>query len=505
MVRSFFGGTKPPPGLKECNEMSCRLAAGGPAGKLPALRKHSGVREDCRLKEMIRRILLLFLAMLFSVGASVRTGSSAPGGDTSAEIGAHRGPFVVQTLPGGKPDSNRDRRLEAGGPAGRMPVLRGRTDDRFVVHVTPEMLQHSRINNILYFAGEAYAMAILLFILSTRISARLRDAAMRVVKQPFLLTIVYFSLLSIVTAILEFPLTYYGSFVVPHEFALTHQSFGGWLADFGKAFGVSVIIGAPIAALAMLAIRLFRRWWIVLWLGTIPVTIIGVVVWPLFIDPLFNDFVPLRDPVLRSELLAEASRAGIEGSRVYQVDKSKQTTTMNAYVTGLGPSKRIVLWDTLLAKMDRDEILAVMGHEMGHYVLHHLWKGLAFTVVISFVVTLVLQPALEWMLTRHGSRWSVSSPTDPAALPALMLIVSLATFLLSPAINGFSRHVEHEADVFGLELTHRNEPMASAFVKLTEDSKGDPCPNAFIEWWRYSHPSAAKRIDFALRYRPGRS
>jgi STE24 endopeptidase len=373
-------------------------------------------------------------------------------------------------------------------------------DPRFVVHVTPEMLRHSRIQDILYFTGQAYAIAMLLFVLATRVSARLRDTASRLGRRPFLVAMLYFALLSAVTAVLELPLDYYSGFVVPHQFALTHQTLADWSIELAKGFAVNIALGAPIAALALFAIRRYRRWWLPLWLGTLPVSIIGVVIFPLFIDPLFNNFVPLKDPVLRAQLLAEASRAGIEGSRVYQVDKSKQTTTMNAYVTGLGPSKRIVMWDTLLAKMNREEVLAVMGHEMGHYKLHHLWKGLAFALLISFIVTITLQPVTERLIARYGARWGISAAADPAALPLILAIVSLSTFLLSPAINGFSRHVEHEADVFGLELTHLREPMASAFVKLTEDSKAIPNPNAFIEWWRYSHPSAEKRIAFALEW-----
>jgi STE24 endopeptidase len=384
--------------------------------------------------------------------------------------------------------------------AGALPA-KPASDRHFEVRVTPEMLRHSRISNVLYFTFELFGILMLVVILATGLSARLRNLAARITRRHFLMAMLYFVFLSSVTALLELPLTYYAGFTVPHEFALTHQTFWNWLSDYGKGFAVNLAIGAPIAALALFAIRHFRRWWLVLWLGSIPITLIGIIVWPLFIDPLFNDFVPLRDPVLKQELLAEASRAGIEGGRVYQVDKSKQTTTMNAYVTGIGPSKRIVMWDTLLEKMDRDEILSVMGHEMGHYVLNHLWKGLAFALLITLVVTVVAQPSLEWLIRRYGEAWRISSVWDPAALPALLLIVSILTFLLSPAINGFSRHVEHEADAFGLELTHMNEATASAQVKLSEDSKSDPSPNAFIEWWRYTHPSAAKRIRFALTYK----
>src|SRR5205085_8388285 len=203
------------------------------------------------------------------------------------------------------------------------------------------------------------------------------------------------ALLSVITTAFEFPLSFYAGFIVPHQFDLTNQTFGSWIGDFAKAFAVDVLIGALIAALALLGIRRVRRWWIVLWLGSIPLIILGVIITPLIIDPLFNKFEPLKDVQLRNDLLAQASRAGIEGSRVYEVDKSKQTKEMNAYVTGLGVSKRIVLWDTLLQKVDHDEILAVMGHEMGHYVLHHMWTGIAFGVAVSLFGFLIAQIAYE--------------------------------------------------------------------------------------------------------------
>ncbi len=373
---------------------------------------------------------------------------------------------------------------------------------RFVVHVTREMILHSRIQDALYFIDFLYGAGVLILLLQTRISARLRDIAARTVRWRFVVAMIFFALFSVVVTGIEFPLSCYQGFVVPHQFNLTNQTFASWMGDFAKGLGVDLAIGPVIAALAVLGIRRVRRWWIVLWIGSIPLIILGVVITPVIIDPLFNKFEPLKDEVLRRDLLTEASHAGIEGSRVYQVNKSKQTKTMNAYVTGLGPSKRIVLWDTLLAKLDHDEILAVMGHEMGHYVLHHVWKGLAFGVALAFVVFFVGQKIYERGLMRWGVQWGITERADPAALPWLLLIASVIGFVLSPITSGFSRHIEHQADKFGLELTHLNEPMASSFVKFAEDSKHDPNPPRFIEWWRYSHPAAQRRIDFALHYRP---
>lgn len=371
-----------------------------------------------------------------------------------------------------------------------------------VVHVTPEMIRHSRINIALYFINTIAGIGILMLILATGWSAGLRNVAQRFGRWSFVVAMVYFVLFSLVTVALTFPLDFYGGFVVPHQFDLTNQTFGGWFGDFAKGVGVNLVIGAPIAALALLGIRRIRRWWLVLWVGSIPLILLGVLATPLIIDPLFNDFRPLRDASLRQALLDQASHAGIEQSRVFEVDKSKQTKTMNAYVTGIGPSARIVMWDTLLAKLDRDEILAVMGHEMGHYVLNHLWKGMAFGIGISFLGFWIAQRLFEWGFARWGARWRLESRGDPAALPWLLAVASLLAFLMSPIYSSYSRHIEHQSDIFGLELTHKNVAMASSFVKFAEDSKADPRPPRFIEWWCYSHPSLGRRIDFVMAYKP---
>jgi STE24 endopeptidase len=275
-----------------------------------------------------------------------------------------------------------------------------------------------------------------------------------------------------------------------------------WMTDELKGLIIGLVLSAVIGALALLVIRKLKRWWLVLWMGTIPLILLLVVIQPVILDPVFNKFEPLKNRQLKQELLTLASRAGIEGGNVYQVDKSKQTKTMNAYVNGIGPTKRIVMWDTLLAKMTDDEVLAVMGHEMGHYVMWHMWKGLAFFLALAFVVYYYGQGIHDRGLARWGRKWGFTEPGDPASVPWLLLIVSVIGFLLSPIVAGFSRHLEHNADIFSLELTHLNEPMARAFVKLSEDSKSDPSPHPFIEFWRYSHPAIARRIEFALSYKP---
>jgi len=373
-----------------------------------------------------------------------------------------------------------------------------RAEKRTEVRVTEEMVRHSRIGDILYFVGTAWSLGVLLLILGAGWSRKLRDVSERIARWPFVAAMLFVVLFTLLSTLLEFPLTYYSGFVVPHQFDLTDQTFPAWLWDETKGLLISIAISAPLVALMLLAMRKIRRWWLVVWLASIPLIIFFIVIAPVFLDPVFNKFVPLKDQVLKQKLLDLASKAGIEGGRVYEVDKSKQTRTMNAYVTGIGPTKRIVMWDTILAKMNHDELLAVMGHEMGHYVLKHMWKGLGFGLVISFFVLLIGQKFYERGLGRFGIR----GPGDPASFPWFLVVVSVITFFLTPVLTGYSRWQEHQSDIFSLEMTHDNVSMASAFVKLSEDSKSNPRPHPFIEFWRYSHPSIARRVEFALAYKP---
>ena len=195
---------------------------------------------------------------------------------------------------------------------GLKPAAAPRGERRLEVRVTPEMLRHSRINDVLYFVDVAYGIGALLLVLGVGWSARFRDIASRTARKTFLAAMLYFVLLSLALTVIQFPLDFYGGFVVPHQFDLTNQSFGGWMGDFAKAFAVNLVIGAPLAALALLVIRKIRQWWVVLWLGSIPLIILAIVATPLIIDPLFNKFEPLRDETLRRALLARLARIARE-------------------------------------------------------------------------------------------------------------------------------------------------------------------------------------------------
>jgi Zn-dependent protease with chaperone function len=379
------------------------------------------------------------------------------------------------------------------------PKPEGRTgDERFEVRITDEMIRHSRIRDVLYFVGNAWTIAILAVLMKVGAAGKMKRLAERVTKNPFVVAMLTIGLFLTATSILSFPLTYYSGYHVTHQFDLSDQSLGGWMVDLLKGLSVNYAILMPVGALALLGMRRVKRWWIALWLGSIPFILTGAIIQPILLDPIFNNFEPLQDQVLRQKLLDLASRAGIEGGRVYQVDASKQTKTINAYVNGIGPTARIVMWDTTLAKLTHDEILAVMGHEMGHYVLEHIWKGLALSMIGALIVFVLGQRIIDRGVERRG----YETAGDPAAIPWVLLVFFVLAFLSTPFGAAFSRHIEHEADVFALDVTHLNEPMASAFRKMAEDAKRDPSPHPFIKYWRYSHPPIAERIPFALSYKP---
>jgi Zn-dependent protease with chaperone function len=228
----------------------------------------------------------------------------------------------------------------------------------------------------------------------------------------------------------------------------------------------------------------------------------SVLLQPLVFDPLFNKFTPLHDASLRSDILALAARAGIPARNVYEVDMSTKTKKVNAYMTGFGSSQRIVLWDTTLQQMSRDEILFVMGHEMGHYVLHHIWKGLAWVAVGSFAVFWLTAWFARVLLARFGGRWNVHSAGDLAAIPLLFAVLMAVNYVGEPIANAISRGVEHEADVFAIELTHDNDAGARSFLKLAAGNRSDPEPAGWVKWLLFTHPPLGERIRFALDYKP---
>ena len=362
--------------------------------------------------------------------------------------------------------------------------------------VTPQMRRYSQARYALYFAGTAYALLALWGVLAVGLSAGLRRIVLPL-RYSFLKLLAYYALLTLTLLILHAPLTFYSGYYLEHAYGLSSQSVGGWLGDLGKDIGVDIATTVPVLWMLFWLIGKSPRWWAFWFWGTlVPIIAFGIFASPLVIDPLFNKFTPLPPSPLRTQIEVLAVKAGIPNAPIYVVDKSKQTHETNAYVTGIGSSARIVIWDTTLQRMPPDQIRAIVGHEMGHYVLKHLYWGFLMTVGGLIILLPLAQKFAEALITRFGPRWQVTSLTDHAATPALLLTVTLFSFLLAPITNGVSREIEHQADVYGLNVTGNRPAMARAFVSLSEQNLSDPNPPAFIKFWLFTHPPLQERIDF---------
>jgi STE24 endopeptidase len=317
--------------------------------------------------------------------------------------------------------------------------------------------------------------------------------------------LVYLTLYSAVGFLIALPLEWYRGFALEHQYHLSTETLGAWMVDELKslAFSIGTFGLIPLLALAYGAMEKWpRTWWLWLSAGMVPVILAATLLQPLVFEPAFNKFTPLRDPELKSKILALAERAGIPSRRVFEVDRSRQTTKVNAYVSGFGASQRIVLWDTTLERMKQDEILFVMGHEMGHYRLGHIWRSIVFSGLGGFAFFFALYLVATWTTRRFGPRWGFDAVHDVASMPMLAVLVSLLSFAASPAINAFSRGIEHEADGFGLEVTRDNDAAARAFIVLGSENRSDPEPSAVVTWFLYSHPPLIERVRFASEYRP---
>jgi Zn-dependent protease with chaperone function len=303
--------------------------------------------------------------------------------------------------------------------------------------------------------------------------------------------------------LVSLPLNYYAGFVRPHSYDLSSQTLGRWLGNYVKGAVVMMVLGLALGWIPFLLLKKSpRRWWLYLGLLALPLLCVWQLIQPVWIDPLYHKFQRLQDKALESKVLAQAARAGIEGSRVYEVNQSVDTRTLNAYVVGFMGTKRIVFWDTLLKTLDEDELLFILGHEMGHYVLRHIIKGIAFSSVLILFSLYAVHLLAGRIILRHKARFGFNAPSDFAALPLGLLLIQIIAFLGMPIPMAFMRHQEHEADRFGLELTLSNHAAATAFVKIRQNDLGIFRPGRIPEIWLFTHPSSGERIDFGNSYRP---
>lgn len=363
-------------------------------------------------------------------------------------------------------------------------------------------IEYARERNRLYFIAAAYGFAVLGAILYARLGPRYRNWAERATGVRFLQAYIFAPLLLITIDLAELPIGLrYHWLAVKYEQSI--QPWASWFGDWLLGEAISLAVAGLLVWLLYVIIRRSpRRWWFYGWLASIPLTIFAVWVEPVLIQPLYYRFTPLADtqPALVAQIERVTARGGlsIPRGRIFEMNASSKLRSVNAYVTGVGDSKRVVVWDTTLRTMSTPETLFVFGHEMGHYVLHHIWIGIG----LGCLGTLVLLYAAYAVLRRLGYHVD-----DYASLPALLLVFAAFNFFGDPVQNAITRIEEHNADIYGLEVIHGIVPdpaqaAAQAFQIMGEISLADPSPSPFIEFWLYSHPSVSERVRFASEYDP---
>jgi STE24 endopeptidase len=373
-------------------------------------------------------------------------------------------------------------------------------------------IAYSRAGYRLYFLGVAYSLALFYFLLRLQWPVRFaRWAEGNGTRRRFLQVLIFAPMFLVTVQVMTFPVTYYSEHL-EKKFGLSVQSFSSWMLDWLKGLAIGVILGTLLIWILYGVIRRSaRRWWFYFWLATIPIAVFLIFLQPYVIEPLFFKFSPLEttQPELTRRLREVVERAGLDipESRMYEMNASSKVKALNAYVSGLGSSKRVVVWDTTIDKMTPDEIAFVFGHEAGHYVLHHIPKLIALTLAVAFALFYLGYRLVNWAIPRWQEWSGVKRLTDWGSLTLLLLFLTILSFVADPLTNGISRHYEHQADIYGLEVTHGLIPdgpqnAARAFQILGEVDLGDPHPSEFIKLWLYNHPPVADRVDFALRYDP---
>ena len=364
-------------------------------------------------------------------------------------------------------------------------------------------MRYYRSGNVLWFVNVIWGLLIPALFLFTGFSARIRDWAQAIGRRWFFVVAVYFVIFVAVNFVIDFGLDFYQSYVRMHAYGLSNQTFGKWFGDALKSLAVGMVMGSLFLWVPYLLLKKSpRRWWLYTSLAAVPFIFFTLLISPVWVDPLFNDFGPMQDKALEARILELADRAGIQGGRVYEVNKSVDTEAVNAYVSGFLGTKRIVLWDTTIEKLDDDEILFVMGHEMGHYVLLHAIKGVFFFSVLILLALYLIHRTAGGLIDRYKYRFKFEQLSDIASLPLLILLFNVFWLIAQPVAFGFTRYMEHESDRFGLEITQDNHDAASAFVKLQMENLGNPRPGRLYKLWRATHPPLGERIDFCNDYKP---
>lgn len=361
--------------------------------------------------------------------------------------------------------------------------------------------EFSSIRNFLFFLAAPIEWVIYFLILLVGMSRAFERWAKAVSKWKFIQTSIYVFWLSLLSYIAVFPLQYI-SYTISKTYNITTQGFRAWMKeeviDFWIDFGLMVLV---VSVIYWLMKKSTKKWWLYTWLLSVPFSLFLIFIQPVVIDPLYNDFYPLKNKELEAKILELASEANISAEHVYEVNMSEKTNALNAYVTGIGSNSRIVLWDTTLNRLEDDEVLFIMAHEMAHYVEKHIYIGIAGYLLLSFVGLWLISKLMNWMIKRWGDVLKISSVRSISSLPLFLLLASFLLFVSSPLSNYISRYQETRADRYAIEMTENPEAATSSFQELTKAGLSQVNPPSLVKWLRYSHPSMLERISTIEKYK----
>lgn len=358
---------------------------------------------------------------------------------------------------------------------------------------------YSRIQDWLYFLSIPMQWGIYLFVLIFGGSMWIRNRSNEITRFRFLQTIIYVLILSVITFLVSFPLSWI-SHSISLEYGVSVQSFTSWMHDKVISFWINWFILFATVWVIYALMRRTKKWWLYTWVISIPFMLFLSYIQPVVIDPLYNNFHRMSNNHLKSEILHLADKADIPAKNVYVVNKSKDTHALNAYVNGIGSNLRIVIWDTTLHKLSNREVLFVMAHEMGHYVKHHLIKSIIGEIIGLFFGLYLTSLLLRWIHSRWGKRLGIRSMNDLSTIPLLLLIFSVLSFAATPLENAISRHAEHAADAYGLKMTHDPKAAIGFFHKAAPISLSEMNPPVLVKLFEYGHPTDLERIAYFMQY-----
>jgi STE24 endopeptidase len=361
------------------------------------------------------------------------------------------------------------------------------------------------------FTDAFYGFLILLVILRWRVAPAFRDLAERASSRRFVQLIIFAPLTLLTIAVLTIPSDIWDE-SLQRAYGLSVQTWTAWTRDWILNQLLMLIVSTLLVGVLYFVIRRSpRRWWFYFWLASIPILLGLFFLQPIVVDPMFYKFTPLASvqPDLLAQMQRVVQRGGMEipADRMFVMNASSKTTGLNAYVTGFGASKRVVVWDNTIAKATIPETLFVFGHEMGHYVLLHIPKQICIDGALLLFLLYVGYRLASWMLVKWGAQWAIRDIQDWASFPVLLFVITLLAFLATPLFNGVSRHFEHEADRYGLEVIHGivpspNQVAVQYFQKSGQRNLADPDPSKFVEVWFFDHPTRPQRVHFVATYDP---